>query len=108
MLKVFKKGFSLRRLQSQWPMGILNLKGYLSSYITPLVCGGLVLKDDRFAFLLRRFEIDLRKLIDAAQEDNSDKLWATNGGPLRKFGVWLSGILDSMDAQNQYLETNAQ
>lgn len=67
VLKVFKKGYSLRDLSLQWPQGILDLS-YDFNVIG--VRGGVVLEDGRFAFLLPRCHIHLRKLIDSAQEDN--------------------------------------
>ncbi|KAG0625472.1 hypothetical protein M758_2G058200 [Ceratodon purpureus] len=68
VVKVFKKGTSLRQLQVQWPHGYLQFKG--EAYAAPdyphfiryhsEVMYGVLLKDGRFAFLMRREYIDLR------------------------------------------------
>ncbi|KAG0625194.1 hypothetical protein M758_2G035200 [Ceratodon purpureus] len=72
VMKVFKKGTSLRQLQSQWPLGYLQFRGELgSNSIDPKlvryyceVFFGILLEDGRFAFLMKREHKDLRKLID--------------------------------------------
>jgi len=66
VLKVFKEGYSLRDLKVQWPEGLL-FEGHFSI----LFWGGMVLEDDRFALLLFKFDIDLRKLIDVTQDENA-------------------------------------
>ncbi|KAG0617898.1 hypothetical protein M758_4G023200 [Ceratodon purpureus] len=80
VLKVYKKGYSLKGLKSQWPDGVLSSH----KYIVTGVQGGMVLEDDRFAFLLKRCDIDLWKIIEIAKENNSP-LWKDNGRPLKEF-----------------------
>ncbi|KAG0625440.1 hypothetical protein M758_2G055500 [Ceratodon purpureus] len=72
VVKVFKKGTSLRQLQVQWPHGYLQFRG--ESYSTPnhpqgiryhcVVQHGVLLKDGRFAFLMVREHEDLCCLIE--------------------------------------------
>ncbi|KAG0586028.1 hypothetical protein KC19_2G057800 [Ceratodon purpureus] len=72
VVKVFKKGTSLRQLQVQWPHGYLQFIG--ETYSTRnfaefiryhcLVMSGVLLEDGRFAFLLVREHEDLRCLIE--------------------------------------------
>ncbi|KAG0625454.1 hypothetical protein M758_2G056700 [Ceratodon purpureus] len=72
VVKVFKKGTSLRQLQVQWPHGYLQFKGEM--YSTPnhpggiryhcVVQHGVLLKDGRFAFLMVREHEDLCCLIE--------------------------------------------
>lgn len=58
VVKAFKKGYSLRSLQVQWPLGMP----------AGLIFAGTVLRDDRFAFVMQRYWGDLRKLIDARMQ----------------------------------------
>ncbi|KAG0586035.1 hypothetical protein KC19_2G058500 [Ceratodon purpureus] len=72
VVKVFKKGTSLRQSQVQWPHGYLQFKG--EKYSTPNylefiryhcdVRHGVLLKDGRFAFLMVREHEDLRCCIE--------------------------------------------
>jgi serine/threonine protein kinase len=68
VVKVFKQGASLQGLRQQWPLGMLQMfqeKGHVEN--SGYSCGiyaGLLLKNGRFAFLMRRYWGDLRKLID--------------------------------------------
>ena len=74
VLKVFKKGTFLRQLQAQWPHGMLQQyverkKHYESTtepYLRPVcdVDSGVLLKDGRFAFLMQKYQEDLRCLIN--------------------------------------------
>lgn len=66
VVKVFKKGYSLRHLQSQWP---LNSTPLLVN--SAIIVAGTVLKDDRFAFVMYKYWGDLRKLIDLKKMDQS-------------------------------------
>ncbi|KAG0586026.1 hypothetical protein KC19_2G057600 [Ceratodon purpureus] len=72
VVKVFKKGTSLRQLQVQWPHGYLQFKGEwystrnnpgLIRYFCEVVYG-ILLKDGRFAFLMVKEHEDLRCLIE--------------------------------------------
>lgn len=58
--KVFKE--PLLVVQSQWPANIFELEG-VCKYITR-VFGGALLNDGRYAFLMLKFEGDLRKVIN--------------------------------------------
>ncbi|KAG0586014.1 hypothetical protein KC19_2G056700 [Ceratodon purpureus] len=66
VVKVFKKGTSLRQLREQWPHGYLQYIG--QEYATNFgviryhcdVTFGILLKDGRFAFLMKREQEDLR------------------------------------------------
>lgn len=67
--KVMKGPCSLLNLQSQLPLGMLRKiqKGcpfFLDTDSCCLIWGATLLDDDRFAFLMRRYWGDLRKLID--------------------------------------------
>ncbi|KAG0625437.1 hypothetical protein M758_2G055200 [Ceratodon purpureus] len=72
VVKVFKKGTSLRQLREQWPHGYLQYRG--ERYSTPnnpksiryhcAVECGVLLEDGRFAFLMIRENGDLRCLIE--------------------------------------------
>ncbi|KAG0588652.1 hypothetical protein KC19_2G259700 [Ceratodon purpureus] len=75
VLKVFKKGTRLRHLQSQWPHGMLkyrmeqaaNWKSPTPKQIPRFHCSvhcGTLLEDGRFAFLMKKEHLDLRRLID--------------------------------------------
>ncbi|KAG0585939.1 hypothetical protein KC19_2G050600 [Ceratodon purpureus] len=74
VLKVFKKGTSLRLLQAQWPHGLFKdreevWKRSILKTPQPLKCTsevvlGTLLKDGRFAFVLQRETSDLRSYID--------------------------------------------
>lgn len=66
--KVFKVGFSLQVLQSQWPLGMLRDlsrggSGFLAGGIL-WVRHGTMLNDGRFAFILERMWGDLRRVVD--------------------------------------------
>lgn len=69
VVKVFKRGFSLRSLEAQWPPGMLrkSMRSSSGHFMTnrsiPINCA-LMLKDDRFGFLMWRYWGDLQKLID--------------------------------------------
>ncbi|KAG0588704.1 hypothetical protein KC19_2G263000 [Ceratodon purpureus] len=91
VLKVFKKGTRLRHLQSQWPHGMLKFKEEnLANWESPtpkthprfychVQCGTL-LGDGRFAFLMAKEHLDLRRLID----DKMKLISTTNCGPFSK------------------------
>ncbi|KAG0625372.1 hypothetical protein M758_2G049600 [Ceratodon purpureus] len=74
VLKVFKKGTSLQLLQAQWPHGLFQdwkawlerakIKNAPMLRYTSEVHFGTLLKDGRFAFVLRRETEDLRTRID--------------------------------------------
>ncbi|KAG0613405.1 hypothetical protein M758_6G100400, partial [Ceratodon purpureus] len=74
VLKVFKSGVSLRHLQSKWPEGLLKYRAVIAEreklhIPQPLQYGCdvqcvTVLRDGRFAFVMRREDEDLRSLID--------------------------------------------
>lgn len=82
VLKVFKKGFYLQELQSQWPPGMLHRLAEINKYVEGAggstfyapellmggnaveLRGGTLLDDGRFAFLMQKHEWDLRSLID--------------------------------------------
>ena len=83
VLKVFKEGYSVRALQHQWPQGILEC-GFLTRMV---VRAGMVLDDDRFACLLLRCHIDLRKLIDIPREEDSP-LWEAKRRPFQDFRTY--------------------
>jgi serine/threonine protein kinase len=82
VLKVFKQGTLLRHLQSQLPQGLLQdhvenvelskvWEGQLGDFIIPtrhsceIFCG-ILLKDGRFAFLMKKEDGDLRSYIDCS------------------------------------------
>ena len=76
--KVFKVGFSLQVLQSQWPLGMLRDlgrggSGFLAGGIL-WVRHGTMLNDGRFAFILERMWGDLRRVVD-------HKMQKSSGGP---------------------------
>lgn len=83
VLKVFKHGHSVRDLQSEWPHGMLEC-GFLMKLV---VRAGMVLEDDRYACLLLRCHIDLRKLIDIACQENSP-LWEAKRRPFQEFQTY--------------------
>lgn len=83
VLKVFKHGYSVRDLQSEWPHGMLEC-GFLMKLV---VRAGMVLEDDRYACLLLRCHIDLRKLIDIACQENSP-LWEAKRRPFQEFQTY--------------------
>ncbi|KAG0585021.1 hypothetical protein KC19_3G251500 [Ceratodon purpureus] len=67
VVKVFKKGTSLRQLQVQWPHGYLQYRG--EGFVKCIryhceVMYGILLKDGRFAFLMKREDEDLRCFIE--------------------------------------------
>ncbi|KAG0597962.1 hypothetical protein M758_12G033600 [Ceratodon purpureus] len=67
--KVMKGPCSLLNLQSQLPLGMLQkiqegCPFFLDTDSCCLIWGATLLDDDRFAFLMRRYWGDLRKLID--------------------------------------------
>jgi len=66
VVKVFKKGYSLQDLKFLWPDDLLFGGQFLA-----LFQGSLVLEDDRFALLLSRSDMDLRKLIDVTLDEYS-------------------------------------
>ncbi|KAG0588648.1 hypothetical protein KC19_2G259200 [Ceratodon purpureus] len=91
VLKVFKKGTRLRHLQSQWPHGMLKFqeeeatnwrsptpKTHLRFYCD--VQCGTMLDDGRFAFLMMKEHVDLRRLIDDKMKLTS----TTNCGPFSR------------------------
>ncbi|KAG0586010.1 hypothetical protein KC19_2G056300 [Ceratodon purpureus] len=72
VVKVFKKGTSLRQLQVKWPHGYLQFVGerfstpenlWILRYNCDVTCG-VLLEDGRFAFLMIREHGDLRCLIE--------------------------------------------
>ncbi|KAG0586906.1 hypothetical protein KC19_2G126300 [Ceratodon purpureus] len=91
VLKVFKKGTRLRHLQSQWPHGMMkfheeNVANWESPTPNPMArfycevnCGTL-LDDGRFAFLMKKEHLDLRRLID----DKMKSISTNNCGPFSK------------------------
>ena len=78
VVKVFKEGWALRHLQKQWPLGMLqNRLGGGSAYYTSGNCiirGALLLKNGRFAFYMKKYWGDLRKLIDVRMQLNGNHL----------------------------------
>ncbi|KAG0588636.1 hypothetical protein KC19_2G257900 [Ceratodon purpureus] len=91
VLKVFKKGTRLRHLQSQWPHGMLkfqeeeyaNWRSPTPKTIPRFFCEvfrGTMLEDGRFAFLMKKEHLDLRRLID----DKMKLLSINNCGPFSK------------------------
>jgi len=78
VLKVFKKDFSLRDLEKQWPLGMLQNKHLKTSgvhflfYACPIL-GATLLKDGRFAFWMPQYSGDLRKLIDQKMQENHNQ-----------------------------------
>ncbi|KAG0627604.1 hypothetical protein M758_2G214400 [Ceratodon purpureus] len=91
VLKVFKKGTRLRHLQSQWPHGMLKFhEEQVENWRSPtpkmharfycdVLCGTL-LGDGRFAFLMRKEHLDLRRLIDDKMKLTSSNTY----GPFSK------------------------
>ncbi|KAG0588634.1 hypothetical protein KC19_2G257800 [Ceratodon purpureus] len=91
VLKVFKKGTRLRHLQSQWPHGMLQFTvEQVANVMSPtpkvfprffcVIDCGTLLQDGRFAFLMVKEHLDLRRLID-----NKMRLkGANNCGPFSK------------------------
>lgn len=69
VVKAFKKGFSLRSLQTQWSLG--TPEGPFKFVNSAIIFAGTVLKDDRFAFVMYKYWGDLRKLIDLKMEQRS-------------------------------------
>ncbi|KAG0627611.1 hypothetical protein M758_2G215200 [Ceratodon purpureus] len=91
VLKVFKKGTRLRHLQSHWPHGMLKFKEEdYANWRSPTpkelprffcyVEGGILLEDGRFAFLMGKEHLDLRRLID----DKMKLISTNNCGPFSK------------------------
>jgi serine/threonine protein kinase len=74
VMKVFKEGSALQDLKKQWPKGMLRKsrvqEGMYFYYNTCLIYGGLLLKNGRFGFWMRRYWGDLRKLIDVRMQHN--------------------------------------
>jgi hypothetical protein len=73
VLKVFKLGFALAHLERQWTVRARN-GVYHKENIGTFCCfmeGGTLLRDGRFAFVMRRYWGDLRKLIDQKNQDNN-------------------------------------
>ncbi|KAG0624960.1 hypothetical protein M758_2G016900 [Ceratodon purpureus] len=74
VLKVFKKGTFLRQLRTQWPQGMflqhLESVEHIDStteaklVFEMQVSHAILLRDGRFAFLMRKTQEDLRSLID--------------------------------------------
>lgn len=77
VVKLFKKGASLRDLQNQWPEGMLQT--FSSKHGGPnfnhysVNLHGAMLLDGRFAFLMQRYWGDLRTLIDIKMIQNPVK-----------------------------------
>ncbi|KAG0584571.1 hypothetical protein KC19_3G218800 [Ceratodon purpureus] len=70
VVKVFKKGYSLAALKSQWPLGMVRKSSGNGSgwYCEPYTCwlmGVTLLHDGRVAFILEAYWGDLRRLIDS-------------------------------------------
>lgn len=96
VLKVFKKGSSLLDLQRQWPLGMMKQVPHenipfirsLSLALIGRIQGcceilkGVLLSDGRFAFSMRRYWGDLRKLIDMKMEHNRHR-----GLPFKTHGM---------------------
>ncbi|KAG0588629.1 hypothetical protein KC19_2G257400 [Ceratodon purpureus] len=91
VLKVFKKGTRLRHLQSQWPHGMLKYHDErVANWESPTpikhprffchVDCGTLLGDGRFAFLMKKEHLDLRRLID----DKMKVISTNNYGPFSK------------------------
>jgi hypothetical protein len=79
LLKVFKEGASLQDLRKQWPLdgmfAILGIQApkrelYMPHY-SGAMYGGVLLKNGRFAFKMRKYWGDLRKLIDLKMSLNT-------------------------------------
>lgn len=62
VVKAFKKGYSLRSLQTQYPLGTSAPHFPLGN--SAIIFAGTILKDDRFAFVMYKYWGDLRKLLD--------------------------------------------
>jgi len=78
VLKVFKEGCSLRDLEKQWPLGMLqneDWKKYGQHFLrnTCPILGAYLLDDGRFAFFLQQCWGDLRKLIDLKMQENHNQ-----------------------------------
>jgi serine/threonine protein kinase len=91
VVKVMKKGYALRSLQRQWPLGMLNfarsscdfrenpvsVSGRTFKGSLAWIKGGTLLKDERlkgqFAFVMDRWWGDLRKLIDIRMQRNKNQ-----------------------------------
>lgn len=63
VVKAFKRGYSLRSLQTQHALGPPTSPAILFA--------ATVLKDDRFAFVMHKYWGDLRKLIDLRKQRNN-------------------------------------
>lgn len=70
VVKAYKKGYSLRSLQAQWPLGTLD--GPFNLVNSAIIFAGTVLQDDRFAFVMYKYWGDLRKLIDLKMEQRNN------------------------------------
>ena len=76
MVKVMKEGFRLRDLEKQWPLGMLQNQTETGAYITSDCClihGALLLKNGRFAFWMRKYWGDVRKLIGMRMQLNCNQ-----------------------------------
>lgn len=79
--KVFKLEFSssLRRLQAQWPRGLVEIhmsphyEAFGRACNTCHIEGGILLDDGRFAFQMKRYWGDLRKLMDLRMKENNNQ-----------------------------------
>ena len=77
VLKVFKGDYSLRDLQRQWPLALLQKITPLNAdyevvAFSPVLCGRL-LGDGRFAFEMGKFWGDLRKFLDVRMQLNGNR-----------------------------------
>lgn len=77
LLKVFKEGYPLRELEKQFSLGMLYNKSsrgreYFSPCASP-IHGATLLKNGRFAFMLKKHWGDLRKLIDLRMQHNQNQ-----------------------------------
>ena len=75
VLKVMKEGYRLRDLEKQWPLGMLqNLTRGLYLNDNPCaILGAILLKNGRFAYWMRKYWGDLRKLIDMRMQLNHNQ-----------------------------------
>ncbi|KAG0570876.1 hypothetical protein KC19_6G194100 [Ceratodon purpureus] len=71
VLKVFKEGWALQHLQKQWPEGMLQAGTRRGPIRRACVIDkGVMLNNGRFAFLMKKYWGDLRKLIDIRMQHN--------------------------------------
>lgn len=81
LLKVFKEGSSLDELQKQWPLGgmlgiqymLIVERNLLLPHYFATIYDGVLFKDERFAFSMRKYWGDLRKLIDLKMQNNRNQ-----------------------------------